>query len=100
MSTGRTDRSGGGFLIAAVLSSLFGLLFGSGGGLGSAVGFGAAGLVMPVVSTVLLIIVVMTGEPWGIIDDNPLPRPALVAIGIAAIVGSVVFFWRAHRRER
>lgn len=98
MSASGTDQSGTkSFIVAATLSCLFAILLGSGGGFGTSVGFGAVGLVMPVLSTALLTIVLMTGEPWGVVDNHVLPRTFLVVIGIATTFGSVALLWRTRR---
>jgi hypothetical protein len=73
------------------------MLLGSGGGFGTSIGFGAVGLVMPILSTALLTIVLLAGEPWGVVDNHFLPRAVLVVIGIVTIFGAVALLWRSRR---
>ena len=95
MPASGTDQSGTrSFVLASAQSCFFSVLLGSGGGFGTSIGLGAVGLVMPVVSTALLTIVLVTGEPWEVVDQHFLPRAALVVLGIATIVGSLAFAWR------
>lgn len=98
MPTSGTDQSGTrGLVLASALSCLFAMLLGSGGGFGTAIGLGAVGLVMPVLSTALLTVVLVTGEPWEVVGQHFLSRAALAVLGIATIAGSTALLWRFRR---
>jgi len=100
MSANSRDQSSARiFVVASALSCGFAMLLGSGGGLATSIGFGAVGLVMPVLSTALLTIVLVTGEPWVVVDNHWLPRTVLAVVSIVTIAGSVMLLWRLRHAE-
>lgn len=101
MSANSTGQSGTkSFAWVVLLSCLFAMLLGFGGGFGTAVGFGAVGLVMPVLAPALLTAVLLTGEPWGLVDNHFLPRAALASIGMATVLASLALLWRDRRQKQ
>jgi hypothetical protein len=83
------------FVFASLMSAGLFAVVGAGSGFGIAVGFMLAGLVMPILGPALLLVFLLSGESWPVVDNNPVPRPLLAALAIVVVVASLWLLKRA-----